>query len=159
MAIAEHAFALLLALTRAIPTHVEFTKRKHWEWTHSIELAGMTMGILGLGGIGRAVAARARAFEFRVLAVDPEPIQKPDTVEWLARLDGLPEMLSQSQVLMVCCPLTPETHKLLSREQDVDLASAIELEAQTQALLMTTHDHREFHAAFTEKREPRWQGR
>jgi enoyl-CoA hydratase/carnithine racemase len=51
------------------------------------------------------------------------------------------------------------TKKLLSREQDVDLASAIELEAQTQALLMTTHDHREFHAAFTEKRDPRWQGR
>jgi enoyl-CoA hydratase/carnithine racemase len=51
------------------------------------------------------------------------------------------------------------TKLLLSRELDMDLASAIELEAQTQALLMTSRDHREFHAAFTEKREPRWEGR
>ncbi len=50
------------------------------------------------------------------------------------------------------------TKLLLSRELDVDLASAIELEAQTQALLMDTHDHAEFHAAFTEKREPKWEG-
>jgi phosphoglycerate dehydrogenase-like enzyme len=115
--IAEHAFALLLAMTRAIPKHWELKKNKHWEWTPSIELAGMTMGILGLGGIGRAVAVRARAFEFRVLAVDLEPIEKPGTVEKLAGLEGLPEMLSQSQVLMVCCPLTPQTHKLLSNDQ------------------------------------------
>jgi enoyl-CoA hydratase/carnithine racemase len=51
------------------------------------------------------------------------------------------------------------TKLLLSRELDLDLAGALELEAQTQALMMTTHDHREFHAAFTEKREPRWEGR
>jgi enoyl-CoA hydratase/carnithine racemase len=51
------------------------------------------------------------------------------------------------------------TKALLSRELDLDLAGAIELEAQTQALLMTTHDHREFLAAFSEKREPRWEGR
>ena len=51
------------------------------------------------------------------------------------------------------------TKVLLSRELDLDLAGALELEAQTQALLMTSHDHREFHAAFTEKRELRWEGR
>jgi enoyl-CoA hydratase/carnithine racemase len=51
------------------------------------------------------------------------------------------------------------TKLLLSRELDLDLAGALELEAQTQALLMTTRDHREFHAAFAEKREPRWEGR
>lgn len=51
------------------------------------------------------------------------------------------------------------TKLLLSRELDMDLASSIELEAQTQALLMDTNDHREFHAAFVEKREPKWEGR
>ena len=51
------------------------------------------------------------------------------------------------------------TKVLLSRELDLDLAGALELEAQTQALLMTTRDHREFLDAFREKREPRWQGR
>jgi enoyl-CoA hydratase/carnithine racemase len=51
------------------------------------------------------------------------------------------------------------TKLLLSRELDMDLASAIELEAQTQALLMDTRDHAEFHRAFVEKRDPKWEGR
>ncbi len=50
------------------------------------------------------------------------------------------------------------TKMLLSRELDMDLAGAIELEATTQALLMTTADHAEFYAAFTEGREPKWSG-
>jgi len=52
-----------------------------------------------------------------------------------------------------------ETKRLLTRELDLDLTSAIELEAQVQALLMSTRDYREFHAAFTEKRRPKWEGR
>jgi enoyl-CoA hydratase/carnithine racemase len=51
------------------------------------------------------------------------------------------------------------TKALLSRELDMSLSGALELEAMTQALLMNGADYREFHAAFTEKREPRWQGR
>lgn len=51
------------------------------------------------------------------------------------------------------------TKTLLSRELDMDLGSAIELEAFTQALLMTTEDHAEFYDAFTEKRPPQWRGR
>ena len=51
------------------------------------------------------------------------------------------------------------TKILLGREQDMDLSAAIELEAMTQALLMTTKDHAEFHAAFTGKRRPVWTGR
>lgn len=51
------------------------------------------------------------------------------------------------------------TKMLLTREIDMDLAGALELEAMTQALLMHSEDHREFHAAFTEKRPPRWTGR
>jgi enoyl-CoA hydratase/carnithine racemase len=52
-----------------------------------------------------------------------------------------------------------ETKRLLSRELDLDLTSAIELEAKAQALLMATRDYREFHSAFTENREPKWEGR
>ena len=115
--IAEHAFALLLSLTRQIPAQLEFMKTKHWERLPCIELAGMTMGILGLGGIGRAIAARARAFKFEVVAADVEAIDKPDTVAELYDLDGLMPFLAQSNILMVCCPSTPETHKLLSDAQ------------------------------------------
>lgn len=51
------------------------------------------------------------------------------------------------------------TKTLLTREQDMSLSGALELEAMTQALLMTTHDHREFYEAFRDKRQPQWQGR
>jgi enoyl-CoA hydratase/carnithine racemase len=51
------------------------------------------------------------------------------------------------------------TKVLLGRELDMDLSSSIELEAFTQALLMTTEDHAEFHRAFTGKRDPDWKGR
>ncbi|MDE0013104.1 MAG: D-2-hydroxyacid dehydrogenase [Candidatus Poribacteria bacterium] len=115
--IAEHAFALLLSLTRQIPTQLEFMKTKHWERVPCVELAGMTMGILGLGGIGRAIATRARAFDFEVVAADVEPIDKPDTVSELYGLDELAAFLAQTNILMVCCPSTPETHKLLSHAQ------------------------------------------
>lgn len=115
--IAEHAFALLLSLTRQIPAQLEFMKTKHWERVPCVELAGMTMGILGLGGIGRAIATRARAFDFEVVAADVEPIDKPDTVSELYGLDELSAFLAQTNILMVCCPSTPETHKLLSHAQ------------------------------------------
>ena len=115
--IAEHAFALLLSITRQIPAQLEFMKTKHWERVPCIELAGMTMGILGLGGIGKAIAVRARAFEFNVIAADAEPMDKPDTVSELYRLDRLMDFLARSNILMVCCPSTPETHKLLSHAQ------------------------------------------
>ena len=52
-----------------------------------------------------------------------------------------------------------QTKALLTREQDMSLSAAVELEAMTQALLMTGRDYAEFHAAFTEGRDPRWQGR
>ena len=115
--IAEHAFALLLSITRQIPTQLDFMKTKHWERVPCIELAGMTMGILGLGGIGKAIAVRARAFEFNVIAADAEPMDKPDTVSELYGLDRLMDFLAKSNILMVCCPSTPETHKLLSHAQ------------------------------------------
>lgn len=115
--LAEHAFALLLALTRGVNTQLDLMREKKWEWLPCVEVAGMTMGVLGLGGIGRAVAQRAKAFEFNVIAVDPEPIEKPDTVDELGQLDWLPEFLSRSEVLTVCCPITPETHKLLSHAE------------------------------------------
>ena len=115
--IAEHAFALLLSLTRRIITQYDFMKEKRWEKAPCIELAGMTMGILGLGGIGRAIATRAKAFEFDVIAVDPEPMEKPESVTELGKLDWLLEFMAKSNVVVVCCPITPETHKLLSHEQ------------------------------------------
>lgn len=77
---AEHAFGLLLGLTRGIASGA---RRRSWlEDPHTFrrtlrELTGMTMGVLGLGGTGLAVARRAEAFGMRVVAINPSPVTRP----------------------------------------------------------------------------------
>jgi enoyl-CoA hydratase/carnithine racemase len=71
-----------------------------------------------------------------------------------AAVDRLARRLADGPTLALA-----QTKALLTRELDMSLPAAMELDAMTQALLMTTHDHAEFHAAFTERRPPRWTGR
>jgi phosphoglycerate dehydrogenase-like enzyme len=113
--LADHAFGLLLALTRSIAWAA---REKTWETRLAMrqtnrELSGMVAGIVGLGGTGVAVAERAAAFGMRCLAVDPEPVDMPSTVEWLSTPDRLVEMASRCDVLFVCCPKTKETIDLI----------------------------------------------
>ncbi|MGE3540637.1 MAG: phosphoglycerate dehydrogenase [Candidatus Tectimicrobiota bacterium] len=68
--VAEHTFGLLLALTRQIPYHDALVKRGEWQRRTGHELAGKTLGLLGLGRIGQEVAKRAVAFEMPVCAYD-----------------------------------------------------------------------------------------
>lgn len=114
--ISEHAFALLFALTRRVLDQHDFMKRKHWERIPCYEMAGKTMGIVALGSIGTAMAYRAHAFGMRVLAVDPEPIEKPDFVERLEKPEWIGEMMAQSDVVVSCCPITKESHRVISAD-------------------------------------------
>ena len=116
--LAEHAFALLLALTRGIATAV----RHPGVWEHRLpirqaswELTDKTMGIVGLGGTGRAVVERARGFGLRLLAVDPEPVPAPPGVEAVWRIDRFHDLLRESDVVVICAPLTRETRGLFDR--------------------------------------------
>ena len=68
--VAEHTFGLLLSLTRLIPAQDALIKKGEWKRSTGRELAGKTMGILGLGRIGKEVAKRARAFDMNVCAFD-----------------------------------------------------------------------------------------
>ena len=115
--IAEHVFALLLAFTRRVPTCLEWQRRRHWGrpegYRTGREIKGATLGIVGYGAIGRAVAQRARAFEMEVLAVDAQAIDGAPWVEEVWPASHLPELLERSEVVVVATPLTPETHHLL----------------------------------------------
>src|SRR5450432_1492947 len=73
VSVAEHTLALMLALARSIPAASQSTKAGKWEMPKFIgtELRGKTLGILGLGAIGREVAKRARALEMQIIAADP----------------------------------------------------------------------------------------
>jgi phosphoglycerate dehydrogenase-like enzyme len=114
--LAEHAFALLLALTRGLHTAIrrpdytlrEPIRREQWE------LHGQTLGIVGFGGTGRAVAERALGFGMRVLAVDIDDVPGMSGVTLLK--DRLHDLLGESDVVVICLPLTKATRHLFTRD-------------------------------------------
>ena len=81
-----------------------------------VELSGLTMGIIGFGGTGRAVARRAHAFGMRCQAIDRDPVPPSPEVAEVQRPAFFPELLATSDVVAVCCPLTQETRGLLNDE-------------------------------------------
>lgn len=121
--LADHAFGLLLSLTRSIGWSA---RQRSWDNRLPMrranrELTGMTVGLIGLGGTGTAVAARAAAFGLRCLAIDPDVTERPPTVDALTTPARLPEMARQSNVLVVCCPLTADTYHMV----DADVLAAM----------------------------------
>ncbi len=118
--IGEHVFALLLGLTRRIPTCLEWQRQRHWGrlegYGTSREIRGSALGVLGFGAVGRAVAQRALAFELGVLAVDAHPTDGRPFVKEVWPPSRLPDLLEQVDVMVVAAPLTPETHHLLDAE-------------------------------------------
>ncbi len=115
--IAEHVFALLLAFTRGIPVALEWQKQRYWgrqEGYRALrEIKGATMGIVGFGAIGRAVAQRALAFEMNLLAVDARAVDGTPFLDEVWPPSRLPELLEHSEAVLIAAPYTPETHHLL----------------------------------------------
>lgn len=115
--VANHAIACALSLRRGLPTYTELLAldtTAGWRWdTPPLvrRLTGQALGIVGLGRIGRATAARAKAFGFDVGYFDP--YLKPDAADSCLRFDDLGEMLAQADIVSLHCPLTRETHGLL----------------------------------------------
>ena len=119
--LAEHTFALLLAFTRGLPRFLDEQRAHEWtnrKWRPSlVELTGSTMGIVGFGTVGRAIARRAQAFDLRIVATDALPGDKPDYVTWLRDAGGLGDLLRVSDYIVVTVPLTQDTRNLLSEAE------------------------------------------
>jgi len=114
---AEHTMALLISLARSIPQANSSLKAGRWERKKfiGVELQGKTLGIIGLGRIGRVVASRARALGMQIVAYDPfiAPDQARDLEIELAPLN---DVYSRADFLTVHTPLTAETRGLIDRE-------------------------------------------
>jgi phosphoglycerate dehydrogenase-like enzyme len=114
-AVAEHAMALLLALTRSVVNNAIDTRAGIWRRRNvHIPLRGRTLGIVGLGRIGRSMAARAAAFDMRLVACEKFPnaeFVKKYNIE-LLDLDAL---LRKADIVTLHTPLGPETRELINR--------------------------------------------
>ena len=116
--LAEHAFALLLCLTRGLHTAIrqpDYTLRESIRLLQ-LELYDLTMGIVGFGGTGREVARRALGFGMRVLAVDIEDVPAEPGVESVWKPERLHELLGLSDVVVIGLPLTKATRHLFTRD-------------------------------------------
>ncbi len=116
---AEHAMGLLFALSRSIPQAHAALKEGRWERSRfaGIELAGKTLGIIGLGRIGQQVARRAEALEMRVVAYDPYVASERFRELAVERAGSLVELLSAADFVSLHVTLTPETRGLIGREE------------------------------------------
>src|ERR1017187_2952791 len=117
VSVAEHTLALMLAMARRIPQASASTRAGKWEKKKLMghELRGKTLGIVGLGSIGREVVKRARAFEMRVVAHDPYVTSKI-AEDIGAELLDLAALYAQSDYITLHVAATPETTGMLSRE-------------------------------------------
>lgn len=117
VSVAEHTLALILSLARSIPQASESTKSGKWERKKfvGVEVRGKTLGIIGLGSIGREVAKRAKAFEMRVIATDPF-VHRQSAEDVGVQLVDIDTLYAQSDYLTLHMALTPESNRMLSRE-------------------------------------------
>ena len=114
--VADHAFALLIALARKIPLLDRAMRRDGWIWPapeyFGVDLAGKTIGLVGFGRIGRAMARRAHGFGMTRLVSDPY-VDPATVTEFGVRFVGLDRLLAESDFVSLHCMLTPETHGLI----------------------------------------------
>jgi D-lactate dehydrogenase len=115
--VAEHTFALILATSRRLREHMASAKSHHfsYEATRAFDLAGKTLGIVGMGRVGQRVAALAEAFQMKVIASD---VRKSAKAEKSLNFDFVPheELFARADVISLHAPLTPETYHLINRE-------------------------------------------
>jgi phosphoglycerate dehydrogenase-like enzyme len=129
--VAEHVMALIFALAKQIPQAVHFQQQRTWGqenvWRRHPrprELAGATLGLIGLGSIGRHVAKHAAALGMRTICVR-EHSQKavPNFVDEVLPSSGLDQMLSRADYVVLAAPLTPATQHMIGREQLAQMKS------------------------------------
>ena len=115
--IATYVFAQMLRSIKSIDEHIELQKQKNWKQMMSVgELADMTIGITGFGGIGQEVARIAKAFRMVVYATKRTPVLS-DNLDKLFKPSELDEMLKSCDFVVNCLPSSQDTQKVFSDNQ------------------------------------------
>ena len=123
--VAEHVVALVFALAKKIPQAALLQQRRTWgqdaiwnQGTRPREVAGATLGLIGVGSIGRKVASMASALGMRVIAVREHPEKNmPEGVAAVYAPAEINDLLAQSNYVVVAAPLTPATRGLMNADR------------------------------------------
>ncbi len=124
----EHTIALMMAMARHIPQAVASLKSGQWERNKfiGVELCNKTIGVIGLGNVGRIVAERAAALKMKVVGFDP--FIPPENI---ARMGvepaGLEEIFAKADFITVHVPLTPETQGMINRDAFAKMKTGVRI--------------------------------
>jgi phosphoglycerate dehydrogenase-like enzyme len=123
--VAEHAIALVLALAKGLPWARKYQHQHHWgqqdlwrSFARPREIAGATLGVIGLGAIGRECVRLAKALGMRVIALREHPERGPDGADRVLGPAELNELLARSDYVLLAAPLTPRTQALFDNRAD-----------------------------------------
>jgi D-2-hydroxyacid dehydrogenase (NADP+) len=117
--VAEHALGLMLMLTRHLAAARDRQRQNMWRGRigdplqREDELAGKTLLLVGFGAIGRRIATLARAFDMTVIAIRRHPSADTGAAHAIHGPDALHTLLPAADIVVLCCPLTPETDRLI----------------------------------------------
>jgi D-2-hydroxyacid dehydrogenase (NADP+) len=118
-AVSEHALALILALSRRLPEARDNQQQKYWRpmignpQAREDEIKDKTLGIIGLGAIGNRLATFGKGFDMHVIGTKGNPATYQGMADEVLPPDRLNDVLQAADVLVLCCPLTPETTNLI----------------------------------------------
>lgn len=111
--VADHAMGLMIDLAHGISRHDRAIRRGEWQPHRGVDMWHATLGIVGLGRIGRAVARRAIGFDMRLIAHEPYPVME-FVEEHHVELMSLDDVLRQSDFVTLHLPATPETERIIN---------------------------------------------
>ncbi|MDO5114009.1 MAG: D-2-hydroxyacid dehydrogenase [Planctomycetia bacterium] len=114
--VAEHELALLLGWLRRFPVFLRAKEKREFIRRPTDDLYGKTVGIVGLGGVGRRLAEVLSVFGVRMIAVDMFPVDKPQEVAELWGLEGMERLFAESDIVSLNLPLNARTHHLVGRD-------------------------------------------
>ncbi|MCB2224617.1 MAG: D-2-hydroxyacid dehydrogenase [Actinobacteria bacterium] len=111
--VAEHAIALLLAMTRGIGTAALARRERRWEWPHVTEIGGKTLGVVGLGAIGEAVAERAAALGMRVIGTRRDPAGYDGAADEVVPAARMLDVFAAADAVVLVLPGGEETRGMI----------------------------------------------
>ncbi len=116
--IAAHVFAYITCFARDFARLIRRQMQCIWNRdVKAFNLSGLTLGIVGLGGIGKEVARLGAAFGLRVVAVEPRPQEVPSCVEKIWKPENLTELMKDSDFVVLCLPDAPSTVNLVGARE------------------------------------------